>query len=384
MLPGPTLIYCCHSCRGLFSRGSLASGNTLGATYRSDGKMNARMLPTTPPLVACPVCHEPFLMLGATPVDEFDRYSFGRSLFQESKSATAEELAERQALKAKKEKYKAVEEYLLIGARQCIEYVFSIPLGEYEFALRMYAWQRVNDERIADGYRAFTPAEVLNLQGLLKIVEKNTDSGRVLRAEIFRELGQFDDASEALTGVCDDEMASWAEQVMRAIERQDADPFIYASKQDDGDIDFEWAWKARKATTVKPRPSSPEPMNPPLFEISNRDWWVKVLGMCSHNWALLEQKKNGMVEAYFFHDLGEMRRGTGHSRRQLKGRSAIVDSIDFESMEHAFREMRHNGFDRLVEFPGPWVGYEPDGEFFDARTAEEGIYSREGRWQYLE
>ena len=91
-----------------------------------------------------------------------------------------------------------------------------------------------------------------------------------------------------------------------------------------------------------------------------------------------------MVEAYFFNDLGEMRRGTGHSRRQLKGRSAIVDSIDFESMEHAFREMRHNGFDRLVEFPGPWVGYEPDGEFFDARTAEEGIYSREGRGQYLE
>jgi hypothetical protein len=384
MLPGPTLIYCCPSCDGLFSRGSLASGNTFGATYRSDGKMNARMLPTTPPLVACPACHKPFLMLGATPIDEFDRYSFGRSSFSEPKSKTTEELAEQQAIQDKKQKYKEVEGYLVVSARQCTEYVSSIPLGESEFALRMYAWQRANDERIAGGYRAFTPAEVLNLQGLLKIVTTNTDSERVLRAEILRELGRFHDASEALTGVCDDEMASWAEQVMRAIERQDADPFIYAPKQDDGDINFEWAWKTRKATAVKSNLSNPEPMNPPLFEISNRDWWVKVLGMCSHNWALLEQKKNGMVEAYFFHDLGEMRRGTGHSRRQLKGRCAVVDSIDFESMEHAVREMRHNGFNRLVDYPGPWIGYEPDGDFFDARTAEDGIYSREGRWQYLD
>ncbi len=76
--------------------------------------------------------------------------------------------------------------------------------------------------------------------------------------------------------------------------------------------------------------------------------------------------------------------GTGHSRRQLEGRSAVVDSIDFESMDHAVREMKHNGFDRLVEYPGPWIGYEPSGVFYDARTAESGVYSQEGNWQYLE
>jgi len=384
MLPGPTLIYNCPACGGLFSRRSLASGNTLRATYRSDGKMNAPMLPTTPPLVACPNCDEPFSMAGATPIDEVDRYSPRFGIFRLSESMSAEEEAELQALEAKKEKYKAVTGYQIATAHQCSQFVAAAPLGEYELMHRMYAWQRVNDDRIASGYRDFSPAELENLERLLQLVEAETDSQRVLRSEILRELGHFDEASKVLSAVTDGDLASWAEQLMREIERKESDPFVYASKQDDGDIDFEWAWKARKIAACKPKPPSAEPMNPPVFEISNRDWWVKVLGMCNHNWALLEQKQNGMVVAYFFHDLGVTRRGTGHSRRQLDGRSGVVDSIDFESMDHAFREMHHNGFDRLVDYPGPWIGYEPDGEFFDARTAEEGVYSREGHWKYLE
>lgn len=384
MLPGPTLIYSCPSCGGLFSRRTLASGNTLRAAFRSDGKMKAPMLPTTPPLVACPSCGDPVSMLGATPVDEVDRYSFGFAIFRESKSLTAEEEEKRQALETKKQKYKDVDEYQLATADQCTQYVASAAFGEYELAHRMYAWQRANDERISAAYREFSPAERQNLECLLQMIGTGSDSDRVLRAEILRELGRFEEACSELKPVNDSEAASWAEQIMRAIEHQESDPFIFASSQDDGDIDFEWAWKARKITSAPPKKSGPEPMNPPLFEISNRDWWVKVLGMCNHNWALIDQKPNGMVVAYFFHDLGTTRMGTGHSRRQLEGRSAVVDSIDFESMDHAVREMKHNGFDRLVEYPGPWIGYEPSGVFYDARTAESGVYSQEGYWQYLE
>lgn len=346
--------------------------------------MKAPMLPTTPPLVACPNCGEPVSMLGVTPIDEVDRYSFGFAIFRESKSLTAEEEEKLQALEIKKQKYKDVDEYQLATADQCTQFVASSPLGENELAHRMYAWQRANDERINAGYREFLTAERENLERLLQLISVETDSQRVLRAEILRELGRFDEASMELNPVSDSEVASWAEQMMRAIERHESDPFIYAFKQDDGDIDFEWAWKARKVVVAKPKEFRTEPMNPPLFEISNRDWWVKVLGMCNHNWALLEQKPNGMVTAYFFHDLGVTRMGAGYSRRQLKDRCGVVDSIDFESMDHALREMHHNGFDRLAEYPGPWIGYEPAGDFYDARSAEEGVYSREGHWQYLE
>ena len=71
MLPGPKLIYRCTACAGLFARRTLASGNTLGAQFRSDGSFKARMLPQTPALVACPHCHEPFCLIGAEHELEF-------------------------------------------------------------------------------------------------------------------------------------------------------------------------------------------------------------------------------------------------------------------------------------------------------------------------
>ena len=37
---------------------------------------------------------------------------------------------------------------------------------------------------------------------------------------------------------------------------------------------------------------------------------------------------------------------------------------------------------KLIDFI--WVGYEPDGDFFDARMTEDGVYSSEGRWEYLD
>jgi len=57
MLPGPTYVYECQSCKGLFERRSISSGNTSRAKFRSDGQMSAPMLPTTPLLVACPHCN---------------------------------------------------------------------------------------------------------------------------------------------------------------------------------------------------------------------------------------------------------------------------------------------------------------------------------------
>ena len=51
MLPGPTTIKRCPGCKGLLAEGTLASGNTLGATFWTDGKREAPMLPEMPWLV---------------------------------------------------------------------------------------------------------------------------------------------------------------------------------------------------------------------------------------------------------------------------------------------------------------------------------------------
>ncbi len=124
-----------------------------------------------------------------------------------------------------------------------------------------------------------------------------------------------------------------------------------------------------------------DPSGAPLFEIYSDDWWVKVLGMLQHNWALIETS-NKKTTAYFFHDLGIQ---SGYSKRykiyQLKNRCAVVDSLDFESIKAAELELQQNGFMRLKDNPGPWESSQPNKNFYDAREDEAGIYSKSGYWR---
>ena len=123
-----------------------------------------------------------------------------------------------------------------------------------------------------------------------------------------------------------------------------------------------------------------DPNDPPLFRIKSTDWWVKVLGMLQHNWALIETKEKG-VTIYFFHDLGTTIGSMGPCKlSQLRGRCAIIDSLDFESNEAAMEALDANGFNRLVDYPGPWDGLQPHGNFYDARDYQAGIYSKGDYW----
>jgi hypothetical protein len=54
MLPGPNVIRQCNHCQKPFTEPTLMSGNTFGATFWTDGKQEAPMLPDMPWLVKCP------------------------------------------------------------------------------------------------------------------------------------------------------------------------------------------------------------------------------------------------------------------------------------------------------------------------------------------
>lgn len=56
LTPGPTKIRKCSVCSELFRQFIIASGNAIGATFWSDGKLEAPMLPEQPWLVRCPQC----------------------------------------------------------------------------------------------------------------------------------------------------------------------------------------------------------------------------------------------------------------------------------------------------------------------------------------
>lgn len=56
MMPGPTVIYACPACGQLARLCTLGSGNTFGARWWTDGKMEAPMLPRMPEIAHCQGC----------------------------------------------------------------------------------------------------------------------------------------------------------------------------------------------------------------------------------------------------------------------------------------------------------------------------------------
>jgi uncharacterized Zn finger protein len=56
MIPGPTVIYECSSCGKHIEQQTIVSGNTFGARFWTDGKVDAPMLPDEPWLVKCQHC----------------------------------------------------------------------------------------------------------------------------------------------------------------------------------------------------------------------------------------------------------------------------------------------------------------------------------------
>ena len=365
MLPGPSYVYECQSCNGLFVRRSISSGNTSRAKFRSDGQMSAPMLPTTPLLVACPHCKSSIFWPTAIKVDSYETYDL-TGIFDVGEMLP-ESLVLRLEKKAKKQKYQDVVRYEQASPQQIFAFIQGGRFeSSFELPLRLLCWQRCNDDRLEVGRVGLESDERENLQKLLLLIDQNTDSHRMLRAEIFRQLAQFDEARFMLDYDFDDEAAARAEQLVLAIERKDTLPFQFVGR--DEEYDYETAWRARRYAPEDPTKFNFAELTPPVFKIGNRDWWVKVLGMLCHNWALIERNDDNTATVYFFQDQGG------------KERPAIIDSLSFAGVREASDGLKRNSFELLKTHPGPWMGCEPKGFIYDSRVAGNHIYSKLGFW----
>ena len=115
------------------------------------------------------------------------------------------------------------------------------------------------------------------------------------------------------------------------------------------------------------------------MKISSKDWWVKVLNMCQHNWALIESDTATII--YFFHDNGVTLSPPKKLKYfEVKNKSGIIDSLVFDNNLSAEQALKRNGFIRLSENSGPWELNIPLNDFYDAREDGLGIYSKDGRW----
>ncbi len=125
---GSTLIHSCSSCKGLYKQTTIASGNTIGARVRSDGRMYAPMLPVTPPLVSCPHCGSVFRLNESEPIAEYDEFMAStRRRLLSGENLTAEQIE----IKEQEEKlavelavrYQMAPKYGEVTATQCLDYL---------------------------------------------------------------------------------------------------------------------------------------------------------------------------------------------------------------------------------------------------------------------
>lgn len=178
MIPGPLVIRKCSFCRNLIAEDTVISGNTFGARYWTDGKMEAPMLPDAPWLVKCQHCNSLLWLDEQERVEEFwDSFS---------------------------QQDRPLKDVRLVATPSLQDYftALSTPITDRqkEGYIRLRTWWAGNDPRRDDAHAAaMSTEEIANLHAYLPFLDVEDESERVMKAEVFRELGMFTEAESLLS-----------------------------------------------------------------------------------------------------------------------------------------------------------------------------------------
>jgi hypothetical protein len=188
MLPGPDIIIACLNCGALATVPSLLSGNTIGARWWTDGKMEAMMLPQYPEITKCHGCAAFYWVSDARRIGEIDYNDDSKRREVPEAWRDAENIREL-----------SEDEYL-----QAIAGGLGKP-RKRELYLRTRAWWAGNDafrtpETDKPGQPAppRSPAATANLERLFKLLRTKDITERLLKGEAARQLGRFKEAWDIL------------------------------------------------------------------------------------------------------------------------------------------------------------------------------------------
>ncbi len=256
MRPGPIDIAACPRCGALAKIRTISSGNTMGARAWSDGKTDAPMMPTTPPIACCGACKAVHRTQDAKVIGSFPFYqeldavfwqldivaipkwskALLRTLRKRFGDATEADFQAMLPLTVETglkhlEAGKRAEQFEKLGATIADKksarpnYTGPLPLSwveapdvtapnerellavlgrgvdgearEWVLELRISAWQAANDPR-----RDRDPSLPViwslearsNLEALVTLLHAHDPEQRILKAEALRELGRFEEA----------------------------------------------------------------------------------------------------------------------------------------------------------------------------------------------
>lgn len=350
MTPGPKLILKCSSCGGHFQQRTIASGNTLRAKFWTDGKMEAPMFPNVPAAASCPHCNSLVWLFELEEIAQLEG-----SAFNEDPS-----------------KFEVLPNYQELNADQYWKVLASGQLDdEKEAYLRFSLFQLLNNDRRNDELKPYSSRELANISALLGLMNERNERGVLIKAELLRCLGKFKEAMAVLELDFGYEYAKQAELIYSLSLRED--PYVKRIPEDDGELADAWSYRREaKGSTALPF----DPNGPPLFQIQSTDVWIKIHGMLQHEWAILEPHNDGNATLYFFYDRGTtMLRSKQYTSLQLRNRYAVVDSLEFNSVEDAISGLKLNSFRRHGDGPMVGLGEMPKGNYYDARSFEESCFS---------
>lgn len=176
MIPGPRYIYECPKCSTLLMRGSLRSGNTIGASLFSDGKQIAPMLPDFPNLTKCKKCDTIFWLSEMKEIGVCD--------------------AMKEEWKPEWENVNSAEFLGVTDLFRSLEMDTVKNDKEKEKNVRIQIWWTFND-RIRERKNIFVQKddEVLwkqNCQRLIELIDTKDVNQKIMTAELYRNLGEFD------------------------------------------------------------------------------------------------------------------------------------------------------------------------------------------------
>jgi len=186
MLRGPDEIMACPYCGSLAMCRTWMSGTSFGEIAWSDGKHeHVGMMPPSPPtVVRCRQCAQCYLLAEARKVGTVAPRWFGEDRQADPAWAAAPVVKE----PTEEECYQALQDSLRKGP-------------QLERTLRMLAWWRRND-----GLRSHPAGDATasaacrrNLEALATLLDEDDESDRLLKAEVLRELGEFE-AARGLLG----------------------------------------------------------------------------------------------------------------------------------------------------------------------------------------
>lgn len=244
MMPGPTLIKQCPKCQETFKQYTLQSANGIGATYWSDGKVQAPSWPATPRLVKCPHCGYFVWLEEATIVETFPPERDDNEAIR-SEEEFFERLRQLLAYLSKFEENRCrVDGVLLYEELTEQDYLAALRMPITDSPdkvryLRIRAWWAANDRRrpnpffgffdemkeqsiktfkVQDGRWIECPNSAplgfsfnrrkeaitlsadarANMESLFLDLSEANERERLLKAELARELGRFDEAKRLI------------------------------------------------------------------------------------------------------------------------------------------------------------------------------------------